>query len=83
MASEKNDEIFLLYKENKDVQTRNKIFEMYSHIVRIIAARIYPAYKSIADFDDLMSAGSLALLTKRKNSREFFLILTVLTVQGA
>ena len=83
MASKKNDEIFLLYKENKDVQTRNKIFELYSHIVRIIASTMYPAYKGIAEYDDLMSAGSLALLTKRKNSLEFFLILTASTVQGA
>ena len=47
----------------------------------IKAHQINPRH--IAEYDDMMSAGSLALLTKRKNSLEFFLILTDSTVQGA
>ena len=57
-----SDEIWKSYKENKDVETRNFILIEYLHIVKVIAARMYSTYKSLADHDDIMSCGTLALL---------------------
>ena len=66
MSAKKNigvsEEIWKSYKENKDVETRNFILIEYLHIVKVIAARMYPAYKNLADHDDIMSCGTLALL---------------------
>jgi len=57
-----SDEIWKSYKENRDVETRNFILIEYLHIVKVIAARMYPTYKSLAEHDDIMSCGTLALL---------------------
>jgi len=57
------NEIWKSYQKNKDVQTRNFIMMEYLYIVKILAARISSAYKNFADYDDIISCGSIALLT--------------------
>jgi RNA polymerase sigma factor for flagellar operon FliA len=57
-----SDEIWKEYKENKDVQLRNYILMQYLYIVKFIASRMYATYKNLADQDDIISCGSLALL---------------------
>ena len=57
-----SDEVWKSYKENKDVQTRNFILMQYLYIVKFIASRMYSTYKNLADQDDIISCGSLALL---------------------
>ncbi|MCL2096612.1 MAG: FliA/WhiG family RNA polymerase sigma factor [Oscillospiraceae bacterium] len=57
-----SDEVWRLYGENKDVETRNFILTEYLHIVKVIAARMYSTYRSLADQDDIISCGTLALL---------------------
>jgi len=57
-----SDEIWKSYRETGDVETRNFILIEYLYIVKVIAARMYPTYKSLAEHDDIMSCGTLALL---------------------
>lgn len=57
-----SDEIWRSYNENRDIETRNFILMEYLYIVKIIAARMYSTYKGIADHDDIVSCGTLALL---------------------
>ena len=57
-----SDEIWKSYKDNKDIQTRNYILMQYLYIVKFIASRMYSTYKNLADQDDIISCGSLALL---------------------
>ena len=57
-----SDEVWKSYKETKDVQTRNYILMQYLYIVKFIASRMYATYKNLADQDDIISCGSLALL---------------------
>jgi RNA polymerase sigma factor for flagellar operon FliA len=56
------DEIRKSYAENKDIETRNFILTEYLYIVKIIASRMYSTYKGMADHDDIVSCGTLALL---------------------
>jgi len=57
-----SDEVWKSYNENKDIQTRNFILTEYLNIVKVIAARMYSTYRSLADQDDIISCGTLALL---------------------
>jgi RNA polymerase sigma factor for flagellar operon FliA len=56
------EEIWRSYKETSDIQTRNYILTEYLHIVKFIASRMYSVYRSLADQDDIISCGTLALL---------------------
>jgi RNA polymerase sigma factor for flagellar operon FliA len=58
-----SEDIWKSYKETKDIQTRNFILTEYLNIVKVIAARMYSTYRSLADQDDIISCGTLALLT--------------------
>ena len=66
MAAKKSigvsDDVWKSYRENKDIQTRNFILMEYLHIVKFIASRMYSTYKGLADQDDIISCGTLALL---------------------
>jgi len=57
-----SDDLWKSYAQTKDVDTRNHILMEYLYIVKIHAARMYAAYRSFADQDDIISCGSLALL---------------------
>lgn len=57
-----SDEVWKSYKENKDADTRNFILMEYLNIVKVIAARMYSTYRSLADHDDIVSCGTIALL---------------------
>ena len=57
-----NNEIWKSYKKNKDIPTRNLIMIEYLYLVKIIAARVSSTYKNLADYDDIISCGSVALL---------------------
>jgi len=57
-----SDEVWKSYKETKNVETRNYILMQYLYIVKFIASRMYSTYKNLADQDDIISCGSIALL---------------------
>ena len=57
-----NNETWKSYQKNKDIQTRNLIMMEYLYLVKILAARISSTYKNLADYDDIISCGSIALL---------------------
>ena len=57
-----SDDVWKSYKENMDIQTRNFILMEYLHIVKLIASRMYSTYKGLADHDDIISCGTLALM---------------------
>ena len=56
------DEIWSEYAKNKDVELRNYILTQYLHIVEIIAARMRGTYRNLAERDDMMSCGTIALM---------------------
>ena len=51
------------YAADRSVQTRNFILMEYIYIVRCIAARMYTTYKNFAEQDDIISYGTIALMT--------------------
>jgi len=57
-----SDEIWKSYEENRDIDTRNFILMEYLHIVKFIASRMYSTYKGLADQDDIISCGTIALM---------------------
>lgn len=57
-----SDDVWKSYIANRDIQTRNFILMEYLHIVKFIASRMYSTYKGLADQDDIISCGTLALL---------------------
>ena len=57
-----NNETWKSYQKNKDLQTRNIIMMEYLYLVKIIAARLSSAYKHLADYEDILSCGSIALI---------------------
>jgi len=57
-----SEDVWKSYKENGDTETRNFILMEYLHVVKLIASRMYSAYKSLADHDDIISCGTIALM---------------------
>jgi len=55
-------EVWKSYEKNKDAKTRNFIFEQYYYLVEVIAANAYSAYKNLAEHDDMVNEGVIALL---------------------
>ena len=58
-----SDDLWKSYAVSRDVETRNYILMEYLHIVKVHAARIYASSRNFADHDDLISCGSMALLS--------------------
>lgn len=50
------------YIANKDIESRNKIVEKYSYLVKIIALKIRGIYQQFGDVDDVVNEGIIALI---------------------
>ncbi len=50
------------YKNNNDLDAKNKLIEKYIELVKIIAGRLYSTYGSSIEYDDLVSYGIFGLL---------------------
>ena len=58
-----SEDVWKSYRESKDIQTRNFILTEYLHIVKFNASRMYSVYKNLAEQDDIVSCGTIALLS--------------------
>lgn len=50
------------YIANKDIESRNKIVERYSYLVKIIALKIRGIYQQFGDVEDVVNEGIIALI---------------------
>ena len=57
-----DETLWTQYFAKKDVESRNKIVERYSYLVKIIALKIRGIYQQFGDVDDVVNEGIIALI---------------------
>lgn len=57
-----DNELWKKYFHYRDIETRNKLVERYSYIVKVIAMKIWGMYHQYGDVDDIVNEGIIALI---------------------
>lgn len=54
--------VWLKYKNDPDIETRNFILMNYIQLVKEAAVRLVPTFKNFYEYDDLYSSGIIGLM---------------------
>ena len=62
LTPEELKQLWIIYKQSGDIETKNRILLNYGYLVKWIVRRMMPKYNNYNEYDDLVSCGMLGLI---------------------
>ena len=62
LTPEELEQLWICYKRDEDIETKNQLLLHYVHLVKWIVRRMMPKYDNYNEYDDLVSCGMLGLI---------------------